>query len=241
MKQLQFYSNRNCPYAQRSWIALLELQVDFEFHHIELGKDNKTEWFRLLNPNGTVPVIKHDDIVVYESLVVNEYLCEVFDRGKINLLPQDPASRARARILISRCDSKFVKIAYSYLSHKCDPTRENGSVDLDKDNYLRANLEAELNFLNSAITSLGGSYFMGDKISLVDISYIPFFERMRFALLHWKNFDIFNPERSHLTEWFDRVSSQSSYLQTRSSEEKIKEIYSRFLDIDYFQKVGLAQ
>jgi glutathione S-transferase len=222
-------------------MALLELQVDFEFHHIELGKDNKTEWFRLLNPNETVPVIKHGDIVVYESLVVNEYLSEVFDQGKTNLFPQDPASRARARILISRCESKFIKIAYSYLSHKCNPTGENGSVDLEKDNYLRANLEAELNFLNSAITFCGGPYFLGDKISLVDISYIPFFERMSFALLHWKNFDIFNSERSHLTEWFDTVSSQSSYLQTRSSEDKIKEIYSRFLDIDYFQRVGVTQ
>ena len=93
---LVFYANRNCPYAQRSWMTLLELSVNFEYKEIELGKDNKTDWFCALNPNSTVPVITHGETVVYESLVVNEYLCEVFGGNGLTMMPSQPAARARA-------------------------------------------------------------------------------------------------------------------------------------------------
>ncbi|MBO1347234.1 MAG: glutathione S-transferase family protein [Hormoscilla sp. GUM202] len=65
------------------------MQVDFTYKNIELGKDNKTDWFHQLNPNGTVPVIQHGETVVYESLVINEYLQEVFGSDRMKLYPQN--------------------------------------------------------------------------------------------------------------------------------------------------------
>lgn len=123
----------------RSWITLLEMGVDFEPVEIELGKDNKTDWFRAMNPNGTVPIIKHGSTVVYESLVVNEYLCEVFGGAEVTLMPNEPAERACARILISRCDSKLVKLSYSHLAHK----RTESTA---KDDQLRTELQDELRY-----------------------------------------------------------------------------------------------
>jgi glutathione S-transferase len=120
----------------------LELSVDFECKEIELGKDNKTDGFCALNPNGTVPVIKPGETAVYESLVVNEYWCEVFSGNGLTLMPSQPAARARARIFMTRCDSKFVKLSYSYLSHK-------RTEDAAKDDQLRAQLEQELNVLDT--------------------------------------------------------------------------------------------
>jgi glutathione S-transferase len=240
---LVFYANRNCPYAQRSWMTLLELSVDFEYKEIELGKDNKTDWFCGLNPNGTVPVIKHGETVVYESLVVNEYLCEVFGGNGLTLMPSQPAARARARMLMTRCDSKFVKLSYSYLSHK-------RTEDAAKDDQLRTQLEEELNVLDAAIGASSGSYFMGETISLVDIAFMPFFERMSVALATWKDFEIENPARlplaspegrTHLKTWLEAMSNRDSYRQTRMSPERIIELYSRFLNLDYFKRVGVAQ
>lgn len=235
---LQFYFNRNCPYAQRTWITLLELQVNCEFCEIELGKDNHTDWFRSLNPNGTVPVIKHGQTVVYESLVVNEYLCEVFGNDSINLMPKEPALRSRARILISRCDSKFVKLSYSYLSHKCNEAEEDSVA---KDEQLRTQLEDELRFLDSAIGELGGHYFMGEKVSLVDIAFIPFFERMLVALATWKNFEITCLQLGHLNTWLEAMSKRDTYTTTRTPPERIQELYSRFLCVDYFKRAGVTQ
>lgn len=232
---LIFYANRNCPYAQRSWIALGELQVYFTYKDIELGKDNKTDWFHQLNPNGTVPVIQHGETVVYESLVINEYLQEVFGSDRVKLLPTEPGLRAYARILISRCDAKFVKVCYSYLSHKPD-----GSDDNAKDDQLRGQLEAELRFLDTAIGKFGGPYFLGESMSLVDIAYIPFFERMQVALTTWKGLDIRRLNLSYLNHWLEVMSNSPSYGETRMTPEKIREVYSRFLGMDYFKKVGIA-
>ncbi|GAB1541345.1 hypothetical protein NUACC21_40160 [Scytonema sp. NUACC21] len=232
-----FYANRNCPYAQRSWLTLLVLGVDFNYLEIELGKDNKTDWFLAMNPNGTVPVIKHGETVVYESLVVNEYLCEVLGGDKMSLMPNDPAGRSRIRILMNRCDLKFVKLSYSYLSHK--RTAQQDSIV--KDDQLRTQLEDELRFLDSAIGSTGGPYFMGKTMSLVDTAYMPFFERMSVALAHWKDFDIKSLGLQYLNTWQMVLSNQEAYQKTRMSPEGIVELYSRFLDVNYFQRVGIAQ
>ncbi|MGL5793904.1 MAG: glutathione S-transferase family protein [Waterburya sp.] len=231
---LHFYFNRNCPYAQRSWLTLLELGVDFEPVEIELGIDNKAEWYRLINPDGKVPTIKHGDIVVYESLVVNEYLCEVFANDENALMPKTSAERAKVRILISRCDAKLVKLTYSYLSHKHHD-------DPAKDDKLKTELVEELHFLNQTIGTFGGSYFMGEKISLVDLTYIPFFERHIVALSTWKDFEIRSLNLSHLNTWLDTMSNRKSYLKTKTEPERIKELYSKFLGSNYFKKVGVAE
>lgn len=233
---LIFYANRNCPYAQRSWITLRELQVDFVYQDIELGKNNKTDWFRQLNPNGTVPVIQHGETVVYESLIVNEYLHEVFGEQK-KLLPSDAGERAYARILISRCDAKFVKFSYTYLSHQQDEVNDENK---HKEKQLQQQLEAELYFLDNAIGKFKGFYFLRDGFSLVDITYIPFFERMLVALPTWKNFDIRSLDLPHLNRWLNAIEERDSYRDTRMSSAKIQEVYSRFLGIDYFKRVGIA-
>jgi glutathione S-transferase len=227
---LHFYFNPNCPYAHRSWIALLELGIDYEPVEIELGKDNKTDWFRAMNPNGTVPTIKRGDDVVYESLVVNEYLCDLYQS---DLLPATPAQRAKARILISRCDAKLVKLSYSYLSHK-------RSQDETKDDQLRSQLEEELRFLDSAIAESGGTYFLGDKLTLTDIAYIPFFQRMSITLKSFKDFDISALNLPHLNAWLEAIAQRESYQKTSMPSEKIEEVYARFLNIDYFKRVGIA-
>jgi glutathione S-transferase len=227
---LRFYYNPNCPYAQRSWITLLELGVAFEPVEIELGKDNKTDWFRAMNPNGTVPTIQHEGTVVYESLVVNEYLCEIFGS---HLIPSTPNHRAQARILMARCDAKLVKLGYSYLSHK-------HTEDEAKDDQLRSQLEEELRFLDSAIAAFGGPYFLGKSLTLVDIAFIPFFQRMSVALNRFKNLDIRNLNLSHLNTWLEVLAHRDSCSQTQMSVAQIEAVYARFLNLDYFKKAGIA-
>jgi glutathione S-transferase len=57
----------------------------------------------------------------------------------------------------------------------------------------------------------------------------------------WKDFEIENPAIAHIKTWLEAMSNRDSYRQTRMSPERIKELYSRFLNLDYFKRVGLAQ
>ena len=58
---------------------------------------------------------------MYESLVVNEYLSEVFPEGgeydATRLLPKSPAGRAMARIITSRSND-LVTAYFTYLTNK---------------------------------------------------------------------------------------------------------------------------
>jgi glutathione S-transferase len=148
-------------------------------------------------------------------------------------MPLTPADRAKARILISRCDAKFVKLGYSYLSHK----REE---DEAKDDQLRSQLEEELHFLDNAIGNSGGPYFLGDTLTLADIAFIPFFQRMSVALASFKNFQIESLNLPHLNAWLEAISHRDSCSKTRMSSQQIAEVYARFLSLDYFKKVGVA-
>lgn len=52
--------------------------------------------FRALNPNGLVPVVRDGDLVLWESNVICRYLAA--KQGRADLLPADPAGRARVEM-----------------------------------------------------------------------------------------------------------------------------------------------
>jgi|TARA_R110002095_G_scaffold68231_2_gene58065 GSH-dependent disulfide-bond oxidoreductase len=78
------------PNGHKITIALEELQLPYQVHHIHLfDKQQKTPEFLALNPNGKIPVIvDHDnrDQVVFESGAILLYLAN--KTGK--LMPTDP-------------------------------------------------------------------------------------------------------------------------------------------------------
>jgi glutathione S-transferase len=89
-----------CPYCVRARLVLAEKAVEHRVEEIDL--QDKPASLRRLNPRNRVPVLVHDDVVVPESAVVNEYLEELFPEPR--LLPDDPAGRARVRRLIVAFD-----------------------------------------------------------------------------------------------------------------------------------------
>jgi glutathione S-transferase len=53
-------------------IVLHEKSIAHEV--VEIDLDDKPEWLGELTPTRRVPVIRHDDFVLWESATVNEYL-----------------------------------------------------------------------------------------------------------------------------------------------------------------------
>ena len=77
--------------SARSLWALEELGVTYE--HLPMPTtEAKSPAHLKLNPNGHVPVLEDDGVVVWESMAINLYLAEKY--GKNSLWPSDPAARA---------------------------------------------------------------------------------------------------------------------------------------------------
>jgi glutathione S-transferase len=79
--------------SARSLWALEELGVAYEHLPITTA-DTKSPAHLKLNPNGHIPVLEDDGVVLWESMAINLYLADKY--GKNSLWPQDLAGRAEA-------------------------------------------------------------------------------------------------------------------------------------------------
>ena len=71
--------------------TLAELDLAFD-HEESAGDDLRTPAFLALNPNALIPVLRDDDLVLWESNAICRYLAA--REGRDDLLPTDPALRA---------------------------------------------------------------------------------------------------------------------------------------------------
>ena len=78
-------------------IPLHEKGLAFESRYVDLGKFEQHEpWFLALNPDGQVPILVHDGVVLRQTTVINEYLEDAFP-GAPPLRPADPVGKALMR------------------------------------------------------------------------------------------------------------------------------------------------
>ncbi|MEE8212846.1 MAG: glutathione S-transferase family protein, partial [Acidiferrobacterales bacterium] len=97
MPDIRLISFELCPYVQRCVMTLLEKGVAHDIDYVDLS--DRPDWFVELSPLGKVPVLEvtRDDgskVVLFESVVINEYLDEVTEGS---MLPADPLDRAHSR------------------------------------------------------------------------------------------------------------------------------------------------
>jgi glutathione S-transferase len=81
-----------CPYVLRVVAALNHLQIPYEIKYIDL--ENKPEWFVKASPLEKVPILLVGDKVVFESLVILDYINTLTPHS---LLPTDNLERALNR------------------------------------------------------------------------------------------------------------------------------------------------
>jgi len=136
------------------------LKIPHEVVNVNLK--SKPDWFLAKNPSGTVPVLEQNDKIVYESLICNEYLTDVF--GSKGLIPTDPYEKAREKILMET----YGKVIDKYYGVLRATTEEDKKKILEE-------LQKALDFFQ---TFLKGRYFGGDQPSMLDLHMWPWFERM---------------------------------------------------------------
>ena len=98
-------------FGNRARIALEEKKVDYVYREEDLG--NKSAALLRLNPvYKKIPVLVHDGRPICESLVILQYIDEVWEGGPTSprLLPSDPFARANARFWADFIDHMVLSI-----------------------------------------------------------------------------------------------------------------------------------
>jgi glutathione S-transferase len=199
------YDNNESVCCQKVRIALEEKGWSYKLKHISFeSRDQYKKDFLKLNPKHKVPVLVHDGLVITESIVINQYIDEVFDGPR--LIPTGPYDRARQRIWSRAIDHLHYPaltvvsftIAFrhgmrgygsnpdedNYYEGKSrqastDAIREPIVLDFDSPRFIKSVYEFN-DLLNNMESVLNGSKWLaGNEISLADIDVVPYVWRLK--------------------------------------------------------------
>lgn len=187
---LKLISFKLCPFVQRSIITLLEKNLDFEIVYIDLKQ--KPDWFLDISPLGKVPLLQLDELVLFESSAINEYLDEAYAP---RLHPADLLLRAQNRAWIeiaNQLSAAQFKLAMAQQVIAAEAAQNQLTI-------LFQQLEGKLGT---------GPFFNGSTFALVDACFAPFFTRQLLIDKHLKPV---------LTSCFSKTTAYGEQLLARES------------------------
>ncbi|KAI3742220.1 hypothetical protein L1987_59900 [Smallanthus sonchifolius] len=185
--EVKLYEDGRSPYVSRVKIALNMKGIKYE----SLVEDLSNKSADLLNHNPVykkVPVLVHNGNPISESLVIIEYIDDVWEG--VPILPRDPYEKAVARFWAK------------YVADTCNPAiyevhRSYG------DEQAIAKASAKLQILENKLITTGKKFFGGDNINLVDIAavYIAYWPEI---VEEAKGIKFYTREKfPKITEWAD--------------------------------------
>lgn len=166
---ITFYYGSGSPFAWKVWCVLEHKQLPYEWKRLQFNvAELKSEAFLAVNPRGKVPAIVDEDVVVYESNAIVEYLEERYPERSI--LGSGNANRARNRRMAAEADHYLYplqrELFVQTLFRPADKGRDRAAIDKA--------IEAIVHELAHWERSLGSAqYFGGDEPSLADWAAFP--------------------------------------------------------------------
>ncbi|KAM7269176.1 hypothetical protein ACFE04_024673 [Oxalis oulophora] len=201
-------------FGMRVRLALAEKQINYEYREEDLR--NKSDLLLQMNPvHKKIPVLIHNGKSVCESLVIVEYIDEVWNDNNAPLLPSHPYDRAQARFWADFIDKKVYEPGRKINFSKSEEEREQAKKD-----FIEAlkTLEAQLG---------DKSYFgAGDKFGFVDVALIPFYSWFH-SYETFGNFKV-EPECPKLIEWVNRCRERESVVKALPDGKKVYDLVCIF-------------
>jgi RNA polymerase-associated protein len=197
MAAIKFYNKPECPFCWKIRLALAELGINAEI--IDSQSPQHIEEWRALTPRKTVPILVINDVVIYESNVILEYLNEVHG----SLLPTNPIERISSRHVNQYSDGVIGAGLREVIFEKRG--KQADKWDLERIKLGTEAFEKSLEYLS---IQLGEKEFFSSCYSLPELALTA-----RFGLAEAYGVEI--PAcYNNLSNWFERMKNRPSYLAT---------------------------
>jgi len=197
-------------FGMRVRIALAEKGIKYEYKEEDLK--NKSPLLLEMNPiNKQIPVLIHNGKPVCESLIIVQYIDEVWN-DKSPLLPSDPYQRAQARFWADFVDKKVYGASRKVWSTKGEE-QEAGKKEFFE---ILKTLEVELG---------DKPYFGGETFGYVDLSFITFYCWFQ-AYEVFGNINI-EAECPKIIAWAKRCLQKESVAKTLPDQKKVYEFVAQ--------------
>ncbi|TXG46850.1 hypothetical protein EZV62_026144 [Acer yangbiense] len=207
------------PFAMRVRIALAEKGIKYESKEENLSE--KGPLLLEMNPvHKKVPVLIHNGKPICESLIIVEYIDEVWHDKSTPLLPSDPYQRSQARFWADYVETKVYGIGRKVWVVKGE----------DQEAAKKEFIEA----LKTMEVELGDKHFFGgERIGFVDVVLVPITSWF-YTFETFVNFSI-EAECPKFIAWSKRCLEKESVVNSLPHPEKI---YGYALELE--KKFGSA-
>ncbi len=169
---MKLYGTSKSRTARCLW-ALEELGLKYEHIPIELAKTRTPEHLKL-NPNGHIPVLDDNGLVLYESMAINLYLAEKY--GKNSLWPATVEAHASTYQWSFWGMTEVEPNLVTVLRHRLlyPPEQRNEQLAQQAAEALKAPFKVLDDYLK------GRDYILGREFTIADLNVASI---LRFALL----------------------------------------------------------
>jgi RNA polymerase-associated protein len=194
---MTLYSKADCPLSHRVRIVLAEKGISADIVDVDIN--NPPEDLIDINAYTSVPTLVDRDLVLYDSMIIMEYLDERFPHPP--LMPVDPVARARTRMMLHRIDKDW----YSLIG---DLT----SGDEGKASKARKSMYDDFVMLAPILAKK--PYFMSDEFALVECSVAPILWRLPLYGIELPS------QLKSLLRYAERIFSRPSFRASLSDVEQ---------------------
>ena len=118
--------NRNySSWSLRGWLAASQSGIDFETELVRLSEPGSQAALLGHSPAGRVPVLRHGERVVWDSLAIIEYLAELCPQA--GLWPADADARAMARSIAAEMHAGFAALRAAHADEPAQSPARQGA------------------------------------------------------------------------------------------------------------------
>ena len=194
---MKLYSGSQCLFSHACRFVLKEKEIecDVVFTTDKQVEDAVAE----LNPYGETPTLADRDLVLYDVVVVNEYLDERFPHPP--LMPSDPTTRAQARVMISR-------LRRDWLDDVQNRMASGSKLERNLTRSLSDGLVAMSNHFSE------NKYVLGEDFSLVDAYLVALLWRLPLLQVNLPR------QGGKILDYGNRMFAKSSFQESLSTAER---------------------
>ena len=158
-------------WSLRGWLLCKFAGLDFTVEVVDSNDPDARAELLLLSPSFLVPRLRHDDLVIWDTLAIGEYLHEYLGG---TLLPEDAKAKAWCRSISGEVHSGFANLRSALpmnikSHHPGFPVWAGAQADIDRIETL----------WNDCLAASGGPYLFGAQRTVADAMYAPVVTRFR--------------------------------------------------------------
>jgi len=158
-------SKRLSSWSLRPYLALAHSGLAFDTKTIILDRETTRAEIKKVNAAGKLPVLHHDDLVIWDSLAICEYLNELLPEAQ--LWPSDRAKRARARSICAEMHSGFTALRSNMPMEVCASKPGQGHTP-----EALADARRIMEIWREALAASSGPFLFG-RFSIADAMFAP--------------------------------------------------------------------